>query len=162
MRAVAERLVLRRAATAERHAVAHLIAESVGARHGNASAHPQRPGAVLDRILDQTDGGLIMRLDRLSARVVPRDQPARRAVAGLAYEILFRLGVVCFAHQSPDLPVGVAKARESTKALGIRQRHGRTREDLRLLAVGLAARRLGAVEADSGVGPVAKRLCGAA
>jgi len=50
-----------------------------------------------------------MRLDRLSARIVPRDQPARWTVAGLEHEILLASAWSVSLTRVPTCPLGSQK-----------------------------------------------------
>src|SRR5580704_16949199 len=97
-------------------------------------------------------------LDRLAARAVPGHEPSRGAGIDLTHEHLTHLRLVGALHLIPHLPVRIAEAREGAQALRVRQRHRRALHELRLLAVGFAARALGAIEADLLMAAVAEGL----
>src|SRR5262249_19331558 len=119
---------------------------------------PQRPAHLLRGVLDHADRHRQPVLDRLATRAVPGDQPSRGAVVDLADEHRAYLGILGALHLTPHLAVRVAEARKRTQRLRVAQCHRRSLEQLRLLAIGRAARRLRAVEADLVVRAVAEGL----
>src|SRR5271165_991511 len=110
--AVAERLVLRGAAAAQGHAVAHFVRVSVRARDRNSAAQPYRPRTGVGGIFDETDRRLILRLDRLTGLVIPGHEPSGRTIAGLLREHLARGRSVGLIDEIPDLAMRITKARE--------------------------------------------------
>ncbi len=76
MRAVAEGLVLRGPAPAQGHAIANLVVKPIRAGDLNSAPQPHRSRTLIGGIFDQTDGWLMVRLERFSRGIVPGDQPA--------------------------------------------------------------------------------------
>lgn len=120
VRTVAERLVLRRAAAAQSHAVAYLVFEAIGANQLHSATQPYRPRAAPGRVFDQCNRWLMLRLDRLVGRVVPCHQPPRRAIAGLADKMLACRWVVRFTDKIPYPSMRIAKACKRAQAFDIR------------------------------------------
>jgi len=84
MRAVAERLVLRRTAAADGHVVALFVLMTVSQGQHYAAAQPDRAAAVFHRILDQTDRERRMLLDCPAGSLILGKQPSGRAIVDLA------------------------------------------------------------------------------
>ena len=119
VRPVAERLVRRPAATAQRNPVPHFISKSVLATERNAAPNPERTAAALLRILDQAERRLEMRFVRLLS-AGPRRQPAGRAVVGFANRQV--AGLLPFhADQIPHLSFRIAKPGEGAIRAIVRQ-----------------------------------------
>jgi len=87
-------------------------------------------------------------------------QATAGAITCLLLDEAGRSGLVAALHQVPDLALGVAEARERAQRIRVVEYQGRAFDVLGLNIVGLAARRLGAVEADALVRAVAERLTG--
>src|ERR1700680_3173748 len=158
MRAVAEGLVLRRPAAAQRHAVAHFVLEAVGADDLDPAAQPYRSQAYIDRVFHESDRGRVRWLQRLAGRVVPSHQPSRGTVAGLTLKMHARRAIVRFVDEVPHRTVGIAEAAGRAQALDIRQRHRRSLHELCLLAVRRTIRGFAAVKSNPLVRVVAERL----
>jgi hypothetical protein len=156
MRAVAERLVLRRSAAANGHVVASFILMTIRRGQRHAAAQPDRAAAVLRRILDQSDRERRIRFDGLARSLVEGKQPPGRAIVDLAQEHRPHVGIVGARDLRPDLAVRVAKARVGAQVPHVQQRKIGTVENPRLRRKGGARRRFGPVKADFRMGAVAK------
>jgi hypothetical protein len=156
MRAVAERLVLRRSAAANGHVVASFILMTIRRGQRHAAAQPDRAAAVFHRILDQSDRERRIRFDGLARNLVEGKQPPGRAFVDLAQEHRPYVGIVGARDLRPDLAVRVAKARVGAQVPRVQQRKIGTVENPRLLGKGRARRGFGPVKADFRMGAIAK------
>src|SRR6185369_4257343 len=110
VRAVAEGLVARRSAPAERHAVADLVRPAVRADDGDPSADPDRAADLLRGVLHEADRRRQLRLDGLSV-LVSHDETSRGTARRLVLGGLRRAIAVADLDEAPDSAEPVAEAR---------------------------------------------------
>ena len=158
MRTIAERLVLRPAAAAQRDPVPDLILVAVGcddrypASDVDGATHPE------SRVLDQGDGGLEQRLIGLSRFRVDEHVATRRTQCGLFLGQRPRLRVPALVDEVPQAAAAIAEASLRTEIAHIAQADTGTVDALGALEVGVALGRLRSVEADAPVREIAEGL----
>ncbi len=158
VRTVAKRLVLRLTAPAERHPIARLVGNAVGGGRCDPAAQPNRSATVFCGIFDQPDRNRQVALERPWCRFVPGDEAPGRTIIDLLEKRRADFRIVGARHLPPHFAVRIAEARKGAETFCIGEHHCGSFDGLRLLDVRFAVRRLGAVEADLGMGAVAERL----
>jgi len=115
MATIAERLILRFSATAERNSIANSVCFSVCGLNWNAAAHPQRPANANRWIFNRHDGLLKLRLQQLPIFLVSYDETPRGAIASLLNYYPPALRVVRLADEVPDSTGSVAETSGSAQ-----------------------------------------------
>src|SRR5580700_4122080 len=158
MRAVAEWLVPRSAAAAERDAIAHLVLPTVGALYAHVSAYPNRPATLHSGILDKRNRRLDLRFDHLACSAVTDDEPPRRTVRCLVRDDTPHFAVVASLDQLPDRSSVVAEARVCAERAIVVECHRRSGGHFRFAIERFARGGFGAVKANAFVRSIAKWL----
>src|SRR5437660_8293454 len=158
MRAVAEGLVLRVAAAAQRETVPDLVLEAVRCSPRDSAPHPHRTAHPFGRILDEPDRHRQRRLAELAGSPLESREPPRWAMADLTDEGHANRVIVGAFDLAPNRAVRIAEARGCAQRLGVGERQDGTLRALRLHPVRLPARGVVAVAPSLLVRAIAERL----